>query len=105
MTQDGQESGPPPTLFVQLAVNKQGVIAGTFSNTATDESQPVEGMVDKKTQRSAWGITAKKWPIMETGISNLTNDTAAALVHFEDGQTQQWLLVRLEEPEGQEAPK
>ena len=41
--------------------------------------------------------------ILETGISNLTKDTAPALVHFEDGQTQQWLLVRLEEPEGQSA--
>jgi hypothetical protein len=101
ITQDGEESGPPPTLFVQLAVNKQGIIAGTFQNTATGESQTIEGMVDKKTQRSAWGITGKSWPLMESGISNLTKDTAPALVHFEDGQTQQWLLVRLEEPEGE----
>jgi hypothetical protein len=35
---------------------------------------------------------------METGIYNLTKDTAPALVHFADGQTQQWLLVRLDEP-------
>jgi hypothetical protein len=40
---------------------------------------------------------------METGIANLTKDTAPVLVHFEDGQTQQWLLVRLEEPEGEAA--
>ena len=102
ITQDGQASGPPPTMFVQLAINKQGVVAGTFQNTTTDSSQPVIGMVDQKTQRTAWGIEGKQWPIMETGISNLTEDTAAALVHFADGQTQQWLLVRLEEPqEGQ----
>ena len=101
ITQDGEESGPPPTMFVQLAVNKQGIIAGTFQNTATEDSQEVEGMVDKESQRSAWGITGKSWPIMETGIANLTKDTSPALVHFEDGQTQQWLLVRLEEPEGQ----
>ena len=103
ITQDGEESGPPPTLFVQLAVNKQGIIAGTFQNTATEKSQPIEGMIDKRTQRSAWGITGKQWPIMETGISNLTEDTAPVLLHFEDGQTQQWLLVRLEEPEGEAA--
>jgi hypothetical protein len=36
---------------------------------------------------------------METGIVNLTKDEAAALLHFTDGQTQQWMLVRLEEPE------
>ena len=57
--------------------------------------------MDQKTQRSAWGITGKQWPIMETGIANLTKDTAPALVHFEDGQTQRWLLVRLEEPESE----
>ena len=55
-------------------------------------------MVDQKSQRSAWTITEKSWPVMETGISNLTQDTAPALLHFEDGQTQQWLLVRIEEP-------
>jgi len=35
---------------------------------------------------------------METGIYNLTKDDAPALLHFEDGQTQQWLLVRLDDP-------
>jgi hypothetical protein len=29
----------------------------------------------------------------------LTKDEAPALLHFSDGQSQQWLLVRLEEPE------
>jgi hypothetical protein len=105
ITQDGESAGPPPTMFLQLAVNKQGIIAGTFQNTAdaTAPSQPIEGMVDKKSQRTAWTIVGKSWPIMETGISNLSKDTAPVLVHFEDGQTQQWLLVRLEEPEGEAA--
>ncbi len=103
VTQDGQKSGPPPTLFLQLAVNKQGIIAGTFQNTATEKSEPIEGMIDQKSQRSAWSIAGKQWPIMETGISNLTQDTTPVLLHFEDGQTQQWLLVRLEEPK-EEAP-
>jgi hypothetical protein len=99
ITQDGQASGPPPTMFAQLAVSKTGSIAGTFSNTAAgNETQTIEGMVDNKSQRAAWVLAGKKRPIMETGIFNLTKDTAPALVHFEDGQTQQWLLVRLEEP-------
>jgi hypothetical protein len=101
LTQDGQASGPAPTIFLQLAVDKQGVIAGTVTNTETDESQAIEGMVDKGTQRSAWVIQGKDSPIMETGLANLTKDEAPALLHFGDGQTQQWLLVRLEEPEGE----
>jgi hypothetical protein len=104
VTQDGQASGPPPTIFLQLTVNKEGIIAGTVTNTeAPDNVQAIEGMVDKKTQRSAWVIQGKSSPIMETGIANLTKDEAPVLLHFADGQTQQWLLIRLEEPEGETA--
>ncbi|MFI4851652.1 MAG: hypothetical protein ACIAZJ_21245 [Gimesia chilikensis] len=98
ITKDGEDSGPPPTLFLQLAVNKQGIIAGTFCNTTTDKTQPIEGMVDQENQRVAWGIEGKKWPIMETGLANLTKDSSGALIHFENGETQQWLMVRVEEP-------
>ena len=42
---------------------------------------------------------------METGIFNLTKESAPTLVHFADGQTQQWLLVRLEEPQEAAASK
>jgi hypothetical protein len=35
---------------------------------------------------------------METGIVNLTQDTTPALVHFADGTTQQWLMVRMDKP-------
>ncbi len=104
LTQDGQSSGPPPTIFLQLAVSKEGIMAGTLQNTASDQTQEIEGMVDRDTQRSAWSAVGKDWPIMETGLSNLTKDDAPALVHFADGQTQQWLMVRLEEPEGEATP-
>jgi hypothetical protein len=99
LTQDGEASGPAPNLFIQLAVSKEGMIAGTYSNNSTGKSQEIQGVVDKKTQRTAWTVGAEDWPVMETGISNLTKDEAPALIHFADGQTQQWLLVRLEDPD------
>jgi hypothetical protein len=98
LTQDNQATGVEPTIFMQLAIAKDGVISGTLKNTATDQVQTLEGMADKKSQRVAWGVKDQKWPIMETGLSNLTRDTSPALIHFADGQTQQWLLVRLPEP-------
>ena len=97
LTPDGQASGPDPSLFLQLAVSKEGVISGTVHNSATNSTQTIEGMADKE-QRAAWTVAGKTRPIMETGIVNLTEDTAPALVHFADGSTQQWLMVRLEEP-------
>ena len=98
VTPDGEPNGAEPTLYLQLAVSKQGIISGTLQNTATDKVQPIEGMVDKQTQRAAWTVQGQTRPIMETGIGNLTQDTAPALVHFADGSTQQWLLVRLDKP-------
>ena len=46
----------------------------------------------------AWGVVGQERPIMETGLSNLTKDSSPALIHFADGQTQQWLMVRIPEP-------
>jgi hypothetical protein len=98
LTQDGQASGTEPTLFMQLVLSKEGVISGTLKNMSTNQTQTLQGMVDKASQRAAWTVAGQKRPILETGISNLTQDAAPALIHFADGQTQRWLLVRLEEP-------
>jgi hypothetical protein len=98
LTQDGQPTGADPTLYMQLAISKEGVISGTFKNMATGQVQTLEGMADKMSQRVAWTVAGQQRPILETGISNLTQDSAPALIHFADGQTQQWLLVRLPEP-------
>ena len=98
ITADGQESSPDPTMFLQLAVSKEGIISGTFQNTATGTVKSIEGMVDKQSQRAAWTEVGQTRPIMETGISNLTQDTAPVLVHYGDDSTQQWLLVRLDQP-------
>ncbi len=98
LTQDGQASGAQPSLYVQLAISKQGVISGTLKNTLTGKAEPIEGMADKESQRVAWGVVDQQRPIMETGLSSLTQDTSPALIHFADGQTQQWLMVRIPEP-------
>ena len=86
-------------VVLQLAVEKNGVIAGTYYNTTTDIARPVRGMVDKKSQRAAWTFADGKNTdvIMETGIFNLTQDQTEALVHFGKDKTQQCLMVRLDE--------
>jgi hypothetical protein len=105
LTPDGQASGPTPTLYLQMVINKQGVINGTLYNSTTGTTQEIEGMADKQSQRCAWTVKGKTRPLMETGVANLTENTAPALVHFADGQTQQWLMVRLEQSDVQPAAK
>ena len=91
-------------MFLQLAVNKDGIIAGTYHNMVTDQSLPVQGSVDRESQRAAWSIGDNKNTVMETGIFNLTEDETPLLVHFGTGKTQNWLMVRMDEPESEAPP-
>jgi hypothetical protein len=90
-------------MIVQLAVSKEGIIAGTFYNGTTDEGRPIEGMVDQESQRAAWKLADGTNPevVMETGIYNLTQEETSALVHFGPEKTQTWLMVRLPEAQGE----
>jgi hypothetical protein len=92
---------------LQLAVSKEGVISGTYYNSDTDSARPVKGTVDKKTQRAAWTFADGKDTniVMEAGINNLTQDQSELLVHFGKDITQQWLMVRLQEPPAQKSEK
>lgn len=94
---DSKESN----MVLQLALNKQGVLSGTYYNLATNTERPIAGMVDQKTQRAAWTFADGKNTdvIMETGLANLTKDQAPALVHFGPDKTEQWLMVRQPESE------
>ncbi|NLX96403.1 MAG: protocadherin [Rhodopirellula sp.] len=83
---------------LQLAVNKQGVIRGNYTDTAINKNQVIEGSVDKKTQRVAFTVGDNKTDVVETGLYNLTKDEAPCLIHFGKDRTEQWLLVRLEKP-------
>jgi hypothetical protein len=82
----------------QLAVNKSGTIRGNYHNMLADTTLPVYGSVDKKTQRAAWTVGDRKEPIYEAGFANLTKAETTMLVHFGKDRTQQWTLVRMEEP-------
>ncbi|QEG37536.1 hypothetical protein [Bythopirellula goksoeyrii] len=94
-----EKSNSIPNMFLQLAVSKEGIIAGTYQNKTTGQTESLEGMVDQESQRVAWTVTGKNTPIMETGLQNLTMNETPALVHFADGTTQNWLLVRVAKPE------
>lgn len=85
----------------QLSINKQGVIRGNYYDALADTTTAVYGSVDKKTQRAAWSIGEKNTTVFEAGIANLTKEEAPVLVHFGDDNTQQFTLVRLEQPEDQ----
>lgn len=88
-----------PSMYLQLALNKQGVIAGTYYNSSTDKTYPIEGLVNKDTRQAAWKMAdSSSSPIASAGIYNLTENESPVRIHFPDGSSQDWLLVRLNEP-------
>ena len=83
----------------QLAINKEGILRGNYYDALSDSTLPVHGSVDKRTQRAAWIVGDRKDTVYETGIANLVEDETTMLVHFGKDRTQQWTLIRLEQPE------
>jgi hypothetical protein len=83
--------------FLSLAIDKSGILRGSYYNAVSDENSHVTGKVDKKTQRAAWTIGDKKEPVYEAGISNLTKDQLTILVHKAEGKVEQMLLVRVQQ--------
>jgi hypothetical protein len=88
-------------MVFQLAVNREGVLRGNYTNTATQQTLPIEGGVDKQTQRVAWILQGNKDTVFETGLYNLTKDEAPLLVHEGKDRTQQELMVRLNQKDAQ----
>jgi hypothetical protein len=87
-----------PHLILQLAINKQGMLRGNFTDDVTDNTQLIRGAVDPKTQRAAWIVGDHKTLVMEAGLSNLAEGDAPALIH-KNGKTDHWLLVRSDQPQ------
>ena len=93
----------PNQRTLQLAVNKNGVLSGTYYNTQNGQVHPLTGMVDDRTQRAAWAFADGEHPeiVFETSIYNLTEPESSMMVHFgpQASQAETWCLVRLERPE------
>ena len=97
------EGKKTPDMIFQLSVDKQGVIRGNYYDQVTQTNLPVTGQVDKKNQRAAWTVGGGKGIVVETGLYNLTQDDSTALVHYGPDKTQQEVLVRMQQPSGEES--
>ena len=95
-----REGVTEPEVLVQLAVTQDGVIGGTAFVQSTGASYPIEGTVEKETQRAVWEYVndRKQRVIMETSIFNLTQPEATGLVHYGPDDMRVIQLVRLEQP-------
>jgi hypothetical protein len=92
-----------PSTFLSLAIDKDGLLRGTYYDAVADQTTNVTGKVDKKTQRAAWTLGDKTMPVYEAGIANLAQQQTTILVHRDGGVVEQMLLVRVPADSGKVA--
>lgn len=84
--------------MLQLVVNRDGVIKGSHYDLISDETQDVQGQLDKNTQHVNWTIGAKGSVVFDATLGDLTKDQAIALAKFTSGKTNQWKLTKANNP-------
>lgn len=82
--------------IVQLAINHDGIVRGTYVDLLTNQEQSIDGAVDKKTQRVAWRVGDNGSVTFETRLASLTQSTGPVTLHYENGKTREWTLARFE---------
>jgi hypothetical protein len=90
------ENQTEATAMLQLAVSKQGVLRGSYYDLLSDVDHPIRGSVDKKTQHVAWTFGPQGKVTFQTALGVLTEPSGPVSVHYENGQTRQWVLARYE---------
>jgi hypothetical protein len=91
--------------LVQLAVSKDGILSGTLLNQQTGQARPLQGMVEQATQKAAWTFADSPTDalVVETSLYNLTEPECTALAHLDAVSTEVWQLVRLNQPQPNQA--
>jgi hypothetical protein len=93
---DGQKT---PEKSLQLALSKEGVIRGNLIDEMTGEPKPIQGSVDKESQRVAVSLVDDTSIVAEMGLYDLTEDTLTMMIHRGKDDVETRGLVRLTLPD------
>jgi hypothetical protein len=81
---------------VQLAVNHDGILRGSYCDLLTDQGQTVYGAVDKASNSAAWTVGPQGRVVFATTLENLTRASGPLAVTLPGGDTRQYTLARFQ---------
>jgi hypothetical protein len=90
--------GTPDRVF-EFSVNKNGQLSGSYYDAFSGQTTPLQGALNKTTQRAAWTVGSNRDVVMETNLGSFTQNEANVLVRQGKDQTDEWTMVRLEQPD------
>ena len=83
------------TRIVQLAIDRQGTIRGTYYDIITNTAHNVSGGIKRKSQRVYWSLNSNQAITFRAPLDQLTQPQGVVTVSLPGGE-QQWQLIRLE---------
>lgn len=89
-------SADMPARYITLAISKDGAVSGAYFDPASNTTLEIQGGIDPVSQRIAWKFVGNDWPIMESGLYNLTKEESTLLIHTSSRTTETQLLIRLD---------
>jgi len=90
------DSSDMPKRYISLAISKEGAVSGAYFDAANNTMLEIQGGIDPESQRIAWKFVGSDWPIMESGLYNLTKDESTLLIHTSSHTTETQVLIRLD---------
>lgn len=78
------------TRLIQLAVDRQGILRGTYYDIAADSTKHITGSVDKATLRASWTIGERGLAVYEMSLDALSSPEGQLTVRYANGQTATW---------------
>jgi len=91
-------------MMLQMQINKDGILHGTYYNQLTMETAPVYGALDKNTQRISWTLGTNPSTVFDAGLADIVKDESSVLVHYSPSNTQRMALVRMKQPPANLSP-
>lgn len=98
------ENQTEATAMLQLALGKDGTLRGTYHDLLGGADHPIRGFVDKASQHAAWTFGPRGKVTFQTALAVLTEPSGPVSVHYENGQTRQWVLARYDREPADDDP-
>ncbi|HUT95235.1 MAG TPA: TIGR03067 domain-containing protein [Thermoguttaceae bacterium] len=83
---------PEASVLVQLAVSREGEVAGETYDPKNKRRQTLVGSIDRKADRVFWTMGADTATVMETELGSLSRAEGQVVVHYEDGRSETYTM-------------
>jgi hypothetical protein len=88
------DGGLPTSRFLQLSVDRQGNLRGTYYDGISNTSQNLRGHVEQSTQQAQWRLDSNPQVVFRTNLADLTELNGSIQLNYPSGQQETWRITR-----------